>query len=93
MAESLKDLKADLLRDEEVRRAYEDMAPEFEIARAIIKARAQAGLTQAQLAERMETSQSYVARIESGRTLPNMKTLMRVAKATGTRPRFEFETA
>ncbi|MEO3431541.1 helix-turn-helix transcriptional regulator [Inquilinus sp. CAU 1745] len=70
MAERLKDLKADLLRDKEVRRAYEDMAPEFEIARAIIKARAQAGLTQAELAERMETSQSYVARIESGRTCP-----------------------
>lgn len=43
MAESLKDQKADLLRDEDVRRAYEEMAPEFEIARAIIKARTEAG--------------------------------------------------
>lgn len=55
MAENLKDLKADLLRDEAVRGAYEDMAAEFEIARAVIKARTEAGLTQTQLAERMET--------------------------------------
>lgn len=90
---NLKTLKAELLTDPEVRRAYDELAPEYEIARAIIRARTARGLTQAELAERMGTSQSYVARLESGRTLPSTRTLLKVASATGTRPRFRLEAA
>jgi transcriptional regulator with XRE-family HTH domain len=82
----LKELRAKLLIDPEVRKAYD------EIARAIIKARVSRGMTQAELAERMNTSQSFVARLESGNTLPTMKTLFRVAKATGTKPHIELCT-
>jgi transcriptional regulator with XRE-family HTH domain len=39
----------------------------------------------------MGTSQSYVARLESGRTLPSTRTLLKVAEVTGTRPRFALE--
>lgn len=62
-------------------------------SRAVIRARTTAGLTQAQLAERMGTSQSYIARLESGRTLPSTRTLLKVAEATGARPRFTLEVA
>lgn len=93
MIKTLKELKADLLRNDEVRQAYEELTPEYEIARAIIAARTAAGLSQAQLAERMETSQSYIARLESGRTLPTIRTLLRVAEATGTRPHFDLRPA
>lgn len=79
-----------MLADPEIRKAYDKIAPEYEIARAIIKARASCGITQAELAERMNTSQSFVARLESGNILPSTKTLLRVAKATGTKPHFEF---
>jgi ribosome-binding protein aMBF1 (putative translation factor) len=48
---SLKTLKAELLTDPEARRAYDELAPEYEIARAIIRARTARGLTQAELAE------------------------------------------
>ena len=64
------------------------MAPEFEIARALIAARARAGLTQAQVAARMGTTPSVVPRLESGR-LPSIRTLERYAKATGARPVFK----
>jgi predicted transcriptional regulator len=90
---SLKTLKVELLTDPEVRQAYDELAPEYEIARAIIRARTACGLTQAELAERMGTSQSYVARLESGRTLPSTRTLLKVAAATGTRPRFRLDAA
>ena len=86
MAKTLKDLKAELLQNPDVLRAYDEMAPEYDIARAVIEARLAAGFSEEELAERMETSQSYIARLESGRTLP---TLLRVAKATNTRPHFE----
>ena len=68
------------------RAAYDALAPEFELAHELIAARVRSGMTQAQLARRMKTTQSAVARIESGRHWPSRKTLERYAKATGTRP-------
>ena len=60
-------------------------------SRAIIAARAHAGLSQAELAARMATSQPFVARLEGGRTLPSMRTLLKVAEATGTVPEFRLK--
>ena len=77
--------------DPEYRNAYDELGPEFEIARAVILARKGAGLTQEQLAKRMNTTQSVIARLEGGRTSPSTTTLMRFAKATGTRLRISFE--
>ena len=52
---------------------------------------AAAGLTQEQLAQRMHTTQSAVARLESGRTRPSTSTLERLAQATGTKLKINFE--
>jgi ribosome-binding protein aMBF1 (putative translation factor) len=79
------EFKARLLADPEVRAAYDALAPEFEIAMELIQARARAGLSQAELAERMQTSQLAIARLESGQTLPSTKTLIRFAEATGSK--------
>lgn len=89
----IKDLHAKWMKDAEYRKEYEALEEEFALAHAMIEARAKAGLTQEELAERMETSQSAVARLESGRTRPSTRTLERFAKATGTRLRFSFEPA
>ncbi len=85
------DLKARLLEDPDTRAAYKALEPEFAIARELIAARTRAGLNQAELAERMGTSQSTIARLESGRTLPSMRTLSRYASATGSRPVVKLE--
>lgn len=45
--------------------------------------RAHAGLTQAELARRMGTTQSSIARIEAGASLPTIDVLARLARATG----------
>ena len=89
---TLKQLRGELLAEPGVRKAYEEQQPEFAIAHAIISARTQAGLSQAELAERMDTSQPFVARLESGRTLPSMRTLLKVAEATGTVPEFHLRS-
>src|SRR5712672_551378 len=68
-----------------VKAEYEALAPEFEIAAELLRARLRAGLSQAELAERMGTSQSTIARLENGHTLPSTKTLLRYAEATGSR--------
>ena len=87
----VKDLHRKWSRDTEYRAAYDEQGPEFELARALIEARVGAGLTQAQLAERMKTTQSVVARLEGGRVHPSTRTLGRVAQATGTRLKISFE--
>ncbi len=91
MTTTLEELKAELLRSPEVRAAYEASRPEFELAKTVIAARTAQGLTQAELAARMKTSQSYIARLESGRVLPSMRTWQRLATATSTRPKFTLE--
>jgi len=79
------EIKARLLANPKVRAEYEALAPEFEISAELVKARRRAGLSQAQLATRMRTSQSTIARLESGQALPSTKTLLRFAKATGSK--------
>lgn len=79
------DLKARLMANPEVKAEYDALAPEFEISAELVKARVRAGLSQAELAARMGTSQSAIARLESGHTLPSTKTLLRYAAATGSK--------
>ena len=87
----LSNLHKKWMTDPEYRGEYEALEEEFALASAIIEARSRAGLTQEELAVRMETSQSAIARLESGRTIPSGRTLKRFAKATGTRLCISFE--
>ena len=81
----LKTLKRELLKDPEVRAEYDASAPEYELVNALIAARKKANLTQAEVAERMGTKQTAIARMESGRQKPSYKSIERYAKATGHR--------
>jgi ribosome-binding protein aMBF1 (putative translation factor) len=74
------------------RNAYEALAPEFEVASAVINARIRAGLSQAALAKKIGTKQPAIARIEGGQ-LPSTATLQRIAKATGSKLRISLEPA
>lgn len=87
----VRDLHEEWMKKEEYREAYKALEPEFALARAVIRARALADITQEQLAQRMETTQSVIARLESGRSRPSTQTLQRLAAATGTRLKISFE--
>lgn len=78
-------------KDPEFMHEYDALEEEFALASALIGARAEAGLTQAELAERMGTTQSAIARMEGGKGRPSTTTLAKVARATGTRLRVSFE--
>lgn len=73
------------------RAEYEALADEFALVEELIKARAHSGLTQEEIARRMGTTQSVVARLESGRSMPSTRTLKKYAEATGTRLVIRFE--
>lgn len=75
------------------REAYAAQEDELAIAAALIEARSRAGLTQAQVARRMKTTQTAVARLESGRARPSTRTLGLYAAAVGARLRISFEPA
>ena len=81
----LKDLKERLMEDPEFRRQYALADDEFALIEALVRARAAAKLTQAELAQRLGTTQSAIARLEGGRVSPSFTTLRRYAEATGTR--------
>lgn len=85
------DLHQKWMKNKEYKKAHEELAPECALARTFINARVIAGLTQEQLAQRMATTQSVIARLESGRTRPSTQTLERLATATGTRLKISFE--
>ena len=72
-------------KDPEYEEAYNALEEEFALAAAMIEARARAGLTQQQLAERMHTTQAVIGRLESGRVKPSTRTQERLAAATGLR--------
>lgn len=82
-----------LLADPEVKREYDALEPEFEFAAELLRARRRAGLSQTELAARMNTSQSAIARLESGQTLPSTKTLLRFAEATGSKLHLRLSAA
>ncbi len=88
---SVRTLHKKWMKDGKYRKAYEALEGEFDLARAVIDARSQAGLTQQQLAKRMSTTQSVIARLESGRSCPSTQTLERLALATGTKLKISFE--
>jgi transcriptional regulator with XRE-family HTH domain len=78
------------MKEPKYRRAYQALEEEFVLASAVIDVRNRAGLTQEQLARKMGTTQPVVARLESGRSRPSMRTLERLADATGSRLLISF---
>jgi ribosome-binding protein aMBF1 (putative translation factor) len=87
----IRDLHKTWLKEPNYRREYDLLEEEFALAAAVAKARRRAGLSQAELARHMKTTQSTVARLESGRGRPSTRTLTRFAKATAHRLRISFE--
>ncbi len=75
------------------REAYDALEPEYALASALIEARQKAGLSQQELARRMKTTQPAIARMERARQPPSTATLLKVAKATGTRLQIRFVEA
>ena len=82
---NLKALKARLMQDPEFREEYARVDDEYALIESLVQGRTAAKLTQVQLAQRLGTTRSAVARLEGGRVSPSVATLRRYAGATGTR--------
>lgn len=74
------DFEKELLKQPGFKEALKETELEYEIARALIKARIEKGLTQAEIAKRMKTKQSVISRVENARTVPSLSFLKRLAQ-------------
>lgn len=83
--------KQKLLKDPEFRKLYEESQPEFEITKAIIRARIERKMTQKELARRMHTTQSVISRVEQAGTSPSIYFLKRMAKALNASLQISFK--
>ncbi len=92
MGKTLKEKHQEMLSSApEYAQAFIDMEEEFQFTEELIKARIRSGLTQKQLAEKMGTTQSTIARLESGTSIPTLRSLKRYAQATGSRIKIFLE--
>ena len=87
MTSSLKQFKRKAFERPGVKSAYDELGQEFAFLDEVLKARAESGLTQAEVAERIGTTQSAIARMESAaaKHSPSISTLQRYAQALGYR--------
>lgn len=91
---NFEEFKKELLKNPKFKKAYEDKTDiHFEVSEMVHELRVRAGLTQAQLAKKVGTKQSSIARIENetGTTLPSLSFLKKIAEALDTSllaPRF-----
>ena len=78
------------LRDEEFRKEYENMQPEFDVIRAMVKARISKNLTQKELAERTGINQADISKLENGTRNPTVNLLKRLAEGMDMVLKIEF---
>ncbi|MDQ3261910.1 MAG: helix-turn-helix domain-containing protein [Pseudomonadota bacterium] len=87
MISTFKQFKAKALARPDARKAYDELAEEFAFLDEVFKARSASGLTQAEIAARIGTTQSAIARLESPSSnhSPSVVTLQKYARALGYR--------
>jgi predicted transcriptional regulator len=85
---SYKSFKRKILRDDVVRKHYEELGPEFAVIEILLKKRIKRGFTQRDLAKKVGTKQSAISRFESGSYNPTLTFLHKVADALDAKLKF-----
>ncbi|MCK4390904.1 MAG: helix-turn-helix transcriptional regulator [Desulfobacterales bacterium] len=85
MGKSMKEMKKKLMKNAKFQKEYDILEEEFAVVHALIEARTRARLTQQEVAERMGTTQSAIARMESGSGFPSMTSIKKYAEATNSK--------
>ena len=86
----LRDYINQQLKDPEFKKEWDNLEPEMEVVRAMIKARTAQNLTQKDLAEKTGINQANISKLENGNMNPSLKLLKRLADGLGMNLRIEF---
>ena len=82
--------KKRMLKDPKIKAEYKRLQPEYAVIKALLRARNEYGLTQEDLAERVGTKQSAIARLESGKANPSIAFLQKIADAVDSNLEIKF---
>jgi len=82
---NFEDLKKELLKDPEFKKAYDDLELEYSIIAQVIQKRLDKGLSQKELAKRAGTKQSAISRLEGGNSNPSIAFLKKISTALGSK--------
>ena len=80
----------EMMEDEDFRKEYETLQPQYEVVKQIISAREELHITQKDLAERTGIRQSNISRLERGNYNPSVEFLRKIAKGLGKELHIEF---
>lgn len=75
------DVLKEFLKDPEIKKAYDDLEPEYQVKRALIELRIKNEKTQKKLADKLNTKQAYISRVERGSVSPTVNYIARMADA------------
>lgn len=84
------ELRKELFKNPKVKKAYEDLQPEFAIVQTIIDARVKKKISQEELARRMGTGQAVISRLENANAKPSLSLIKRLANALGLKVEIHF---
>lgn len=71
------------LKDPKVRKEYDRLGPRFKVISDLIALRIKRGMTQADIARKLGTKQSAIARIESGDENMTIDSIQRISEILG----------
>lgn len=83
-------LKERMEKDKEFKKIWEEEAVKREVVKMLVEMRIKEGLTQKDLARKLETSQSYIARLESGKGNPTLNFLVRLGRVLNKRLELQY---
>lgn len=78
-----KKLKSELLLNKAVKKEYDRLSPRYKAISELISARIKTGISQKELAQRIGTKQSAIARFEAGNVNPSLGFLEKMAEVMG----------
>ena len=87
---NFKDFLNEQLKDENLKKEYDALEPEFTIIKAMIDARKDTGMTQKELSEKTGINQADISKLENGTANPSLRTLQRLADGMGMVLKLEF---
>ena len=90
MSMKYSDIKEMFLEDQETKKAYEELEPEYQLIYAMVESRREKNISQQELADVTGINRSDISKIENGNANPSLKTIKRVAKGLGKRVEIRF---
>ena len=78
---SFETIEKNWMKNDQVRKAFQNLEPEYQLARSLVEFRIKKKLSQAELAEKADMKQPVISRIESMKSLPSVSTLKKISQA------------